>query len=52
METNENLEEEKVPEIVKEEPNDEPAGRGVMWTIVIAVIVLALIYFIFFYRKA
>lgn len=40
---------EEVPEIAKEEPDDKPAGRTIPWTIVVAVIILAIIYFIFFY---
>ncbi|GEM_PF-2118540 len=47
METNQE-EEERVPQIVKDEPDDKPAGRGVIWAIVIAVIILSLIYVIFF----
>lgn len=39
--------EDDVPEIVKEEPDDKPAGRTVQWTIFIAVAVLAIIYFVF-----
>lgn len=38
----------EVPEVVLEEPDDKPSGRGVIWAIVIAVIVLSLIYFFFF----
>lgn len=49
METNDKEEYEgKVPEVVKEEPDDKPAGRGIMWAIAIAIIVLAIIYFLFF----
>lgn len=40
--------EDKVPEVVKNEPDDKPAGRGIMWAIAIAVIVLTIIYFMFF----
>jgi len=40
---------EETPEIVKEEPDDKPAGRAIQWTIIIAVVVLAIIYFVFFY---
>lgn len=36
------------PEVVYQEPDDKPSGRGVMWSIIIAVIVLVLIYFFFF----
>ena len=48
MKTNYEDEEEKVPQIVKEEPDDKPAGRGIMWSILIAVVLLTLIYMIFF----
>ena len=37
-----------IPEVVKEEEDDKPAGKGIMWAIFIAVIILALIYFFFF----
>lgn len=40
--------ENEIPEVVKNERDDEPAGRGIIWTIVIAVIVLIIIYFVFF----
>lgn len=40
---------EKTPDIVKEEPNDKPAGRNVQWTIFIAVAILLIIYLVFFY---
>lgn len=40
---------EELPEIVKEEPDDKPAGLAIHWTIVIAVVILAIIYFVFFY---
>jgi len=39
----------ELPEVVKEEPNDKPAGLTVKWTIIIAVVILAIIYFVFFY---
>ncbi|WP_165319322.1 hypothetical protein [Sphingobacterium sp. SGG-5] len=48
MKTNFENEEEKVPQIVKDEPNDKPAGRGIMWSILIAIVILTLIYMIFF----
>lgn len=38
----------QVPEVVKEEADDKPAGKGIMWAIVIAVVILAIIYFVFF----
>lgn len=41
--------EEEVPEIVKEEPDDKPAGLTIQWTIFIAVVILAIIYFVFIY---
>ncbi|WP_164112110.1 MULTISPECIES: hypothetical protein [Sphingobacterium] len=37
-----------IPEVVKNEPDDKPAGQGIIWAIVIAVVVLAIIYFVFF----
>ena len=39
----------EVPEVAKNEPDDKPAGRTIPWTILIAVLVLVIIYFIFFY---
>lgn len=39
----------EVPEVAKEEPDDKPAARTIQWTIVIAVLILAIIYFVFFY---
>lgn len=49
METNEKKEYgEEVPDVVKNEPDDEPAGRGVIWAIAITIIILAIIYFVFF----
>ncbi len=48
MKTNFEDEEEKVPQVVKDEPNDKPAGRGIMWAILIAIVILTLIYMIFF----
>lgn len=49
METNDKEEYEgQIPEVVKNEPDDEPAGRGIIWAIVIAVVILAIIYFVFF----
>lgn len=38
---------EEVPDIVKKEGDDKPAGLTVSWTIVIAVVILAIIYFVF-----
>lgn len=43
-------EEEKVPEIVKEEPDDKKAAFTIHWAIWVAVAVLILIYLIFIYR--
>lgn len=37
-----------VPEVVLEEKDDKPTGRGIMWIIFVAVVILALIYFFFF----
>ncbi|ERJ57272.1 hypothetical protein [Sphingobacterium paucimobilis] len=49
MEKNDKEENEgQVPEVVKEEADDKPAGKGIMWAIVIAVVILAIIYFVFF----
>ncbi|MBL1408943.1 MULTISPECIES: hypothetical protein [Sphingobacterium] len=49
METNDKEEYEgQVPEVVKNEPDDKPAGKGIMWAIAIAVVILAIIYFVFF----
>ncbi|MCC2598001.1 hypothetical protein [Sphingobacterium sp. FBM7-1] len=39
----------EVPEVAKEEPDDKPAARTIQWTILIAVLILAIIYFVFFY---
>lgn len=39
----------EMPEIVKEEPDDKPAGLTIQWTIFIAVVLLAIIYFVFIY---
>ncbi|GEM_PF-1469338 len=41
----------EVPRSAQEEVNDKPAGRAIAWTIVIAVAILALVYFVFFYEK-
>lgn len=38
----------KIPKIVQQEPDDKPASRNLRWTILIAVIVLLVIYFLFF----
>ena len=38
----------ETPEVVKEEANDKPAGRNLWITIGIAIVLLAIIYFIFF----
>lgn len=43
--------EEEVPKIVEEEPNDEPAGYTVHWTIFISIVVLVILYFFVFYDK-
>ncbi len=39
----------EVPEVAKEEPDDKPAARTIQWTIIIAVVILAIIYFVFLY---
>ncbi|WDF67260.1 hypothetical protein PQ465_13200 [Sphingobacterium oryzagri] len=41
----------EVPQSAQEEVNDKPAARTIAWTIVIAVAILALAYFLFFYEK-
>ncbi|MFD2599628.1 hypothetical protein ACFSQ3_11750 [Sphingobacterium corticis] len=41
--------EKKVPEVVKEEPDDKPAGQMIKWVIAAAVVILLIIYFIFFH---
>ncbi|PVH26753.1 hypothetical protein [Sphingobacterium corticibacter] len=41
--------EKKVPDVVKEEANDKPAGKMIKWVIAIAVILLILIYAFFFH---
>ncbi|WP_196936463.1 hypothetical protein [Sphingobacterium hungaricum] len=43
--------EEEVPKKVVEEPNDEPAGYTVHWTIFITIVVLGILYFFIFYDK-
>lgn len=41
-----------VPEVVLEEKDDKPTGRGIMWIILVAVVILALIYFLFFMESS
>ena len=41
--------EKKVPDVVKEEADDKPAGKMIKWVIAIAVVVLLIAYAIFFY---
>ncbi|WP_437920060.1 hypothetical protein [Sphingobacterium sp. LRF_L2] len=41
----------EVPRSAQEEINDKPAAKTIAWTIVITVIILALVYFLFFYHK-
>ncbi len=43
------VQEERTPEIVKKEPNDKPASLTLRWTIAIAVVILLIIYVVFFY---
>lgn len=43
--------EEPVPQEVIEEEDDKPAGNTIKWTIAIAIIILAIIYFLFFYQS-
>ena len=38
----------KVPKTIQEEPNDEPAGFTIPWTMIIAIVVLVILYFIIF----
>lgn len=45
----EKVENDEVPEVVKEEPNDKPAAKTLNWTILITVVLLTIIYFVFFY---
>jgi len=44
---NEPLQEQKVPEVVKEEKDDAPAGRNIWRSIIIAIIIMAIVYFIY-----
>lgn len=37
----------EVPDIVKEENDDKPAAHGIIWTIAIAVLILAIAYLFF-----
>ena len=37
----------EVPQTAKNEPNDEPAGRTIPWTMIIAIAILLLVYFLF-----
>lgn len=37
----------EVPETARNEPNDEPAGRAIPWTMIIAIVILLVIYFLF-----
>lgn len=41
--------EKKVPDVVKEEADDKPAGKMIKWVIGIAVVLLILIYALFFH---
>ncbi|SFS78458.1 hypothetical protein [Sphingobacterium wenxiniae] len=41
--------EQEVADVVKDEPDDKPAGKNVNWTIIVAIVILLAIYFIFFY---
>gem|GEM_PF-1332281 len=38
----------KVPKSIMEEPDDRPAGFTIPWVIIIAVILLAILYLVFF----
>lgn len=54
MEQHQNTEqpqrEKDVPDVVQEEPNDKPAGRGVLWAVFIVIAILAAVYFLFFWE--
>ncbi|HLS95916.1 hypothetical protein BC792_11668 [Sphingobacterium allocomposti] len=39
----------EVPKPAKEEVNDKPAGLTIHWTILVAVTILVIIYFIYFF---
>ncbi|MFD1772160.1 hypothetical protein [Sphingobacterium suaedae] len=39
----------EVPKPAMEEVNDKPAGKTIHWTIWIAVIILVIVYFVFFF---
>lgn len=41
----------EVPRPAQEEVNDKPAAKTMAWTIIVAVAILALVYFLFFYGK-
>lgn len=41
--------EKKVPDVVKEEADDKPAGKMIKWVIGIAVLLLIIIYVLFFH---
>ncbi|MCL7987467.1 hypothetical protein M8998_05890 [Sphingobacterium sp. lm-10] len=41
--------EKKVPDVVKEEADDKPAGKMIKWVIAIAVVLLLIIYAVFFH---
>ncbi|WP_156472446.1 MULTISPECIES: hypothetical protein [Sphingobacterium] len=43
--------EKKVPDVVKNEPDDKPAGKTIKWVIAIAVVLLLIIYALFFYPR-
>lgn len=47
LKENENEYENGLPDVVKEEPDDAPAGKGILWVITIAVLILAILYFLF-----
>jgi hypothetical protein len=42
--------EDRIADEAIEEKNDKPAGNTLKWTIAVAVIVLLIIYFLFFYE--
>lgn len=47
----EDVEQDKTPEVVRNEPDDKPAANNLRWTIIISVIVLLAIYLMFFHFK-
>ncbi len=46
----EDVSEDRISDEAIDEKNDKPAGNTLKWTIAVAVIVLLIIYFLFFYE--